>query len=134
MGRGIPKCNGELLYAPQFVDPHSYLATIDRIEDLAPELLILAHEKPLSGEAVGAFLEQSRQAVHVIERLTLEAIEDRALTLLEICSYVHQRYGGLPDGGAADVAPSVAGILADQERASNVVCDQSTPPRRFRAR
>ena len=112
MGRGIPKCDGELLYGPQFLDPRIYLATIDRIENLAPDLLLLAHEEPLSGEAVGAFLEASRAAVHLIEQLTLDAVGDRAVTLMEVCSYVHERYGGLPEGGAADIAPSVAGILA----------------------
>jgi glyoxylase-like metal-dependent hydrolase (beta-lactamase superfamily II) len=134
MGRGIPKCDGELLYGPQFLDPGTYLATIDRIESLAPELLLLAHEQPLSGEAVGAFLEASRAAVHLIEQLTLDAVADRAATLMEACSYVHERYGGLPEGGAADIAPSVAGILVRQERAGNVVYDQSGSPRRFRAR
>jgi glyoxylase-like metal-dependent hydrolase (beta-lactamase superfamily II) len=133
MGRGIPKCDGELLYAPQFLDPRSYLATIQRIENLAPDLLILAHEEPLSGEAVGAFLEASRTAVQVIERLALEALGDRAVTLLEICSYVRQRYGGLPEGGAPDLAPSIAGVLAEQATAGNVRCDGLATPRRFRA-
>ena len=132
MGRGIPKCDGELLYGPQFLDPRSYLATIDRIENLAPDLLLLAHEEPLSGEAVGAFLEASRAAVRLIEQLTLDAVGDRDATLMEVCSYVHERYGGLPEGGATDIAPSVAGILADQERAGNVVCDARELPRRFR--
>ena len=133
MGRGIPKCDGRLLYAPQFVDPRCYLATIRRIEDFAPDLLILAHEEPLPGGAVGAFLKASRTAVQVIEQLTLEALGDRAVTLLDICSYVHERYGGLPEGGASDLAPSVAGILAEQARLGNVRCDDRAAPRRFHA-
>ncbi len=134
MGRGIPKCDGELLYGPQFVDPSVYLGTIDRIENLAPDLLLLAHEQPLFGDAVGAFLEASRESVRRMEQLTLDAVGNGAVTLLEVCAYVHERYGGLPDGGAADLAPSVAGILAAQEAAGDVVCDTTARPRRFRAR
>jgi glyoxylase-like metal-dependent hydrolase (beta-lactamase superfamily II) len=132
MGAGIRKRDGSLLYAPQFLSPATYRRTIDRIAELDVDLLLCSHEPPLRGEAVADFLTASRGAVDRIEALTRDALTQGAETLAELCVVVHGAYGGLPGGGAPDLALSVAGVLAELANAGEVGVDEATFPRTFR--
>jgi glyoxylase-like metal-dependent hydrolase (beta-lactamase superfamily II) len=111
MGTGIRKLDGDLLYAPQFFSPSVYRATLARIAELRPRMLLCTHEPVLEGDAVEAFLEASRTGVDELEAYVDAALCDGARTLPEICGAVHRRHAGLPDGQPGDLVMSVAGIL-----------------------
>lgn len=132
MATGIRKRDGSLLYPPQFVSPAQYRSTIDRFGRLDIELLLCAHEPPIRGSAVADFLDESRRAVDRIEALSLDALAQGADTLAGACEAVHAAYGGLPDGGAYDLASSVAGVLMELVGAGAVSVAESARPRKFR--
>jgi glyoxylase-like metal-dependent hydrolase (beta-lactamase superfamily II) len=132
MGGGIRNRDGSLLYAPQFLSPATYRRTIDRLEELDVDLLLCAHEPPMRGDAAHEFLAASRSAVDRLEALTREALAQGAATLGEICAAVHVAYGGLPEGGATDLALSVAGILAELAGQGTVAIVDGGRPRSFR--
>jgi len=112
MGTGIRRLDGELLYAPQFFSPSVYRATIERIAELRPAIMLCTHEPVLEGAAIDAFLEQSREAVDALEAHVEASLRDGARTLPELCAAVHRRYAGLRDCVPGDLVMSVAGILA----------------------
>jgi glyoxylase-like metal-dependent hydrolase (beta-lactamase superfamily II) len=132
MGSGIRNRDGSLLYAPQFLSPATYRRTIDRLDELDAELLLCSHEPPIRGDAVHAFLAGSRSAVDRLEALTRDALARGAGTLAESCAAVHAAYGGLPHGGHADLALSVAGILAEFADEGTVAIEDAGRPRSFR--
>jgi glyoxylase-like metal-dependent hydrolase (beta-lactamase superfamily II) len=112
MGHGIRKLDGDLLYAPQFLSPSIYRATLERIAELQPAMLLCTHEPVLEGPAIEAFLEASREAVDALEAHVDAALRAGARTLPEVCAAVHRGHAGLPDGRPGDLVMSVAGILA----------------------
>jgi glyoxylase-like metal-dependent hydrolase (beta-lactamase superfamily II) len=111
MGSGIPKVDGELLYAPQFLSPAVYRATLQRIAELRPAIMLCAHEPVLEGAAIDAFLQASRDAVDALEAHVEAALASGARALPKICAAVHRSHAGLPEGGAGDLVLTVAGIL-----------------------
>jgi glyoxylase-like metal-dependent hydrolase (beta-lactamase superfamily II) len=131
MGRGIRKRDGSLLYAPQFFSPIAYRRTIERIKALGVELLLCAHEPPLAGRDADGFLGESLDGLDRLTRRVDDALRAGETTLATICASVHEAYGGLPSNGSADLAVSVAGILADGSITGSVAIDDSVSPRQF---
>jgi glyoxylase-like metal-dependent hydrolase (beta-lactamase superfamily II) len=132
MGSGIRKRDGSLLYAPQFLSPSTYRRTIERFGVLDVDLLLCAHEPPMRGAAVEDFLAESRRAADRLEALTRDALAGGADTLTSACAAVHGGYGGLPEGGAPDLAMTVAGILTELASAGEVSVVDDACPRKFR--
>jgi glyoxylase-like metal-dependent hydrolase (beta-lactamase superfamily II) len=125
MGRGIPFIEGGLMYPPMYAPPAVYLETIARLEALGPNLILSGHEPPLEGDDAGRFLAESRAAAHRLSALVREALVG-SRTLAELCAAVNESYGDLPVDGAANMAMTVDGALAELE-----VAVDPGPPRRF---
>ena len=131
MGRGIRNRDGSLLYAPQFLSPAAYRATIKRIQVLGVDLLLCAHEPPRNGREVDDFLSESLAALDDLTQLVTDALAAGATTLAAICASAHEGYGDLPPDRSADLASSVAGILVERATAGSVAIDDSVSPRQF---
>jgi hypothetical protein len=112
------------MYAP----PAAYLETIARLEALRPRLVLSGHEPPLEGDDAAHFLAESREAADRLTALVREAL-DGPRTLAELCDAVNERYGDLPADGAANLAMTVDGTLAELG-----VAIEPGPPRRFATR
>jgi glyoxylase-like metal-dependent hydrolase (beta-lactamase superfamily II) len=125
MGRGIPFVDGGLMYPPMYAPPRAYLDTIARLEALQPSLILSGHDPPLEGDEAARFLAESRDAAHRLTALVRDAL-DATRTLAELCVTVNERYGDLPRDGAANMAMTVDGTLAELE-----VAVEPGPPRRF---
>jgi glyoxylase-like metal-dependent hydrolase (beta-lactamase superfamily II) len=125
MGRGIPFVEGGLMYPPMYAPPAAYLETIARLEALRPSLLLSGHEPPLEGDDATRFLAESREAVQRLSTLVREALVGPR-TLAELCEAVNESYGDLPVDGAANMAMTVDGTLAELDAAV-----EPGPPRRF---
>ena len=128
MGRGIPFVDGGLMYPPMYAPPRAYLETVARLEALRPSLILSGHEPPLEGADAVRFLAESRDAVNRLTALVREALVGTR-TLAELCDAVTAGYGDLPVDGAANVAMTVDGTLAELD----VEVDPG-PPRRFTMR
>ncbi|MBS1886506.1 MAG: MBL fold metallo-hydrolase [Actinobacteria bacterium] len=131
MGFGIPDLDGGLKFAPQFFSPTAYRATVARVEALAPETLLCAHEPTMTGAAVPAFLADSRDAAAELERLTWAALGTVGAPLGSICEAVQSGYPRPLSCGPADLAMTVAGILEEGIAAGDVDASEERP-RRFR--
>jgi glyoxylase-like metal-dependent hydrolase (beta-lactamase superfamily II) len=117
MGVGVPLVSGGLMYAPMYTPPSAYRATLRQLGADAPSLLLAAHEAPLAGHEVGAFLEESAKAADRLERLVREALPG---TLAVICERVGAAWGGLPANAAESLAMSVDGVLSELAAAGEV--------------
>jgi glyoxylase-like metal-dependent hydrolase (beta-lactamase superfamily II) len=132
MGRGIPFFDGRLMYPPMYAPPAVYLETIDRLEVLRPSLILSGHEPPLEGEAAMGFLAESRTAAKRLSALVRETLADgRPRTLIEVCTAVADRYGGLPPDGPTSLAMTVDGTLGELVERREAELEPGAP-RRFR--
>ena len=128
MGRGIPFVDGGLMYPPMYAPPRAYRDTIERLEALRPRLILSGHEPPLEGGEAARLLAESRNAANRLTALVRDALVGTR-TLAELCEAVNERYGDLPLDGAANMAMTVDGTLAELG-----VAVEPGPPRRFRIR
>jgi glyoxylase-like metal-dependent hydrolase (beta-lactamase superfamily II) len=132
MGRGIPFIDGSLMYPPMYAPPAAYLETIARLEVLRPSLILSGHEPPLEGAAATRFLAASREAANRVSALVREGLAGRpARTLADLCSFVADRYEGLPPDGATNLAMTVDGTLQELIGRGEAAVEAG-PPRRFR--
>jgi glyoxylase-like metal-dependent hydrolase (beta-lactamase superfamily II) len=129
MGRGIPFVDRGLMYPPMYAPPTVYLETVARLEALRPSLILSGHEPPLEGDGAARFLAESRDAVRRLSALVREALVG-SRTLAELCDEVNERYGDLPVDGAANMAMTVDGTLAELAERGEVAVEAG-PPRRF---
>jgi glyoxylase-like metal-dependent hydrolase (beta-lactamase superfamily II) len=133
MGRGIPLCDGGLLYPPMYSPPAAYRSTVERLEGLGPSLVLSGHEPPLEEGEVRRFLAESGQAAARLELLVRDALGDGSQRQLgDICELVADGYGDLPTGSAETLAITVDGILEELVRSREAAVEPG-PPRRFRA-
>jgi glyoxylase-like metal-dependent hydrolase (beta-lactamase superfamily II) len=131
MGYGIRNLDGSLLYPPQFLSRSTYEATLDRIAGLNVDILLCAHEAPMYGADVAAFIRDSRDAIGVLEANVMAALNSGAETLADLCQAIHENYPGLPPNRAADLAPSTAAILQDLQANGTVQINTADGLRRF---
>jgi glyoxylase-like metal-dependent hydrolase (beta-lactamase superfamily II) len=108
MGDGVPLRDGSLLYPPMYAPPSAYRATIARLEELAPALLVTGHFPLLAGPEVAAFLATSRAACDRMERIVRDA---PTRELDPLCAWAHEAWGSLPAGARDAIAMTVAGHL-----------------------
>lgn len=130
MGRGIRNRDGSLRYAPQFMSPSAYRRTIERIQKLGVDLLLCAHEPPRAGGEVDVYLDESLAGLDELVSGVDKALDGGETTLAAICTSVHDGYDEL-QSDSAELALSVAGILAERAACGSVTIDDSVFPRRF---
>jgi glyoxylase-like metal-dependent hydrolase (beta-lactamase superfamily II) len=132
MGRGIPYVDGSLMYPPMFSPPHTYRATIERLEALRPRLVLSGHEPPLHDDAALQYLAASRAAADELCSLVAETLDESdSASLTELCSGVAARYSGLPSEAASSLAMTVDGALGELVRSGRATLEAG-PPRLWR--
>lgn len=131
MGYGIRNCDGSLLYPPQFFSRAFYEATLDRVEAMDVDILLCAHEAPMTGTAVANFIEDSREAVRLLEANVRQALTGGAESLANVCQAVGGTYPGLSPDRWMDLAPSVSALLLDLQATGNVTVDSAGEIRHF---
>jgi hypothetical protein len=96
-----------------YTPPAAYRQTLALLHELAPTLLLTAHEPPLEGDAVGAFLDDSARAAERLEELVRQALAAGPVTLAGLCERVAGDWDGLPASAAESLAMSLDGILGE---------------------
>ena len=129
MGAGIPKVDGDLLIPPMYAPPAAYRDTISRVRAFGATTLVTGHDPVIEDGDVDGFLDASERAVGRLASLVEDALSTSPRTLLEICTRVHEAYGGLPPERAPDLALTVHGHLGELVDGGTAVRDQERPTR-----
>lgn len=112
LGRAVPLANGDHAFPPTYRHVDDYYATIARVRAAAPEVLLTAHYGDYSGDAVGAFLDESEKFADSVEQATMDAIDAGQQTLAEIVDWVNPRIATWPvEGTRTAMAFPVAGHI-----------------------
>jgi len=131
MGYGIRNRDGSLLYPPQFFSRGLYETTLDRVEAMDVDILLCAHETPMSGAAVATFINDSREAVRILDDNVARALRAGQETLEDLCQSVSTTYPGLSPDQWMDLAPSVSAILLDMQASGLVAVNNASGIRHF---
>src|SRR5207249_3064785 len=87
-----PAADGSPALPPTYEEVDDYLATIDMVEALAPEVVHSGHWPERRGAAIAEFLADSRAFVERMDAALAERLETAA-TLAELCAHADARLG-----------------------------------------
>lgn len=117
LGSFVPLADGSPSFPPTYRHVDDYLATISRVKNAAPHLLLTAHYGDYSGDEVQEFLHESAEFVHQMDQAVTSALSSDPHTLRDIVSKVNPEVATWPlEGTETALAFPVAGHL---ERARN---------------
>lgn len=110
LGHAVPLADGSDSFPPTYRHVNAYLATIERVRQLAPQLLLTAHYGDFVGEQVMEFLDRSEEFVHRLGALVEATITDKPKTLLGLVSEINPQIATWPqEGSLTALAFPVAG-------------------------
>ncbi|MFP5204957.1 MAG: MBL fold metallo-hydrolase [Acidobacteriota bacterium] len=112
-GAYYPDVEGHSVLCPTYLEPASYLQTIDALESLPIACLATCHWPLKRGSEVRAFLAESRAFVHRAEKLVLAhlARNPAGLTLREIVAKCGPELGSWPRASDSELVYALAGHL-----------------------
>ena len=96
LGSFVPTPDGRAAFPPTYRDVDAYLATIERVERLAPDVLLAGHEPVKRGEAVLHFLVASRDFATRLEAAVRDAVARTRWTLSDLALDLGPRFGDWP--------------------------------------
>ena len=121
LGHAVPLADGSDSFPPTYRHVTSYLATIDRVRQLAPEILLTAHYGDFVGDEVMGFLDRSEEFVHRLGALVEGAITDQPKTLLDLVTEINPQIATWPqEGSLTALAFPVAGHVEALHRAGQI--------------
>lgn len=134
LGSAVPSAAGDPLFPPTYRHVPEYLATIEQVRRLRPDLLLTAHYGSYEGRAVTEFLDESAEFCHDLGRRVYAAVEEagQPLTLVELLEGLLPQVGTWPREGRLNaLAYPVAGHLEHDAAAGRIRLDASGPMARF---
>ena len=96
LGSFVPTADGRAAFPPTYRDVDDYLATIERFERLAPDVLLASHEPVKRGDEVQAFLRASRSFVERLDAAVRDALAGARWTLADLALELGPRFGDWP--------------------------------------
>jgi glyoxylase-like metal-dependent hydrolase (beta-lactamase superfamily II) len=120
MGRALPYVDGKPALAATYTHPTQYAKTNERLREREPELLLTAHFPELRGDAIQAFLDDSRSLVEDIEAVLVESVQTEPCSLSELVDAVDARLGPLPAETKSTWAVPIAGHMDELAAAGRV--------------
>ena len=129
LGETLHFADGRPAFPPTYRNPTPYLESIAMVETLQPEWLLAAHEPPMRGTSVGAFLERSRSFTRDLERLARLELEssDAALTTSELITILAPKVGSWDEGAWMFLANELIGHLEELAQDGVVEAGTSRP-------
>lgn len=122
LGAAVPLSDGSPAFPPtyRYLDP--YLATIDGLAELAPDLLLTSHYPIYRGSQVGEFLDQSRHFTERVEAALTTTLAGSAdpIGLLEVASLISADLGDWPAAATPALLFPLHGHLERQLAAGKV--------------
>jgi glyoxylase-like metal-dependent hydrolase (beta-lactamase superfamily II) len=92
-GRFSPSTSDTPALPPTYEVVDDYLATIERVREIAPQALYSGHFAPLRGPAIGRFLDESERFVDELDGLLLAVVAEQPATLGELCERATEEFG-----------------------------------------
>jgi glyoxylase-like metal-dependent hydrolase (beta-lactamase superfamily II) len=121
LGHAVPLADGSDSFPPTYRHVEAYLATIERVRQLGPEVLLTAHYGDFVGDDVGAFLDRSEEFVHRLGALVSAAITDQPKTLLDLVTEINPQIATWPqEGSLTALAFPVAGHIEALHHAGDI--------------
>ena len=113
LGSAVPLANGAPAFPPTYRYIDEYLATIDAIRRLAPDLLLTSHYPIYVGSKVSTFLDESTDFTQRVEAAMRGAFRgsDVPLGMVELANAVSADLGDWPPAAAALLLFPMAGHL-----------------------
>jgi hypothetical protein len=117
LGAAVPLADGSPAFPPTYRYVADYLATIDRIGQLAPERIITAHYGTFTGAQAADFLRTSREFVERLEdRVLADLRRHGPSSLAAVLTRINPIAGEWPaEGTEGALAFPVVGHLEDLE-------------------
>jgi glyoxylase-like metal-dependent hydrolase (beta-lactamase superfamily II) len=133
-GSLYPDVEGHPVLCPTYLEPASYLKTIDYLESLPIACLASCHWPLKKGLAVRQFLVESRDFAHRAEELLLAQLaRNRAgLTLCELIAECGPALGSWPRASDGELVYALAGHLEHLIKQSRITQAPRTRPAVFR--
>jgi glyoxylase-like metal-dependent hydrolase (beta-lactamase superfamily II) len=95
--RGVSSNDGKLLIPPRIYDLDGYRATIRRLRELEPELLLTAHFPVMHAGEARAFLDRSLAFADELEQAVRAELEAGTTDLWELTKRMDERFGPYPE-------------------------------------
>jgi glyoxylase-like metal-dependent hydrolase (beta-lactamase superfamily II) len=112
LGNAVPLTDGTPSFPPTYRHVESYLSTIARVRELAPDTLLTAHYGDFKGDEVSVFLDESEAFVHKLEAFVRDAITEKPKTLEDLVREINPLVATWPtEGTYTALAFPVAGHL-----------------------
>jgi glyoxylase-like metal-dependent hydrolase (beta-lactamase superfamily II) len=112
LGSAVPLADGSPSFPPTYRHVDTYIATIARVRELEPDLLLTAHYGDFTGDELVTFLDQSEAFVHRLEGIVRETVTSQPKTLEEIVTHINPVIASWPLAGTYNaLAFPVAGHL-----------------------
>lgn len=112
LGSAVPLADGSASFPPTYRHVDDYLATIARVRDAAPQMLLTAHYGDYVGDEVIAFMDESAAFVARMDEAVLAAVDAEPRSLAQIVDIVNPTVASWPiEGTRTALAFPVAGHL-----------------------
>jgi glyoxylase-like metal-dependent hydrolase (beta-lactamase superfamily II) len=109
--------NGEAAFPPTYRYVETYLATVQRLQGMAPERLLTSHYPPYDGAAVAGFLDGSRAYLDRVEDALRAELERAApVTLAQLTVSLGPVLGDWPASASQYLCYPLLGHLENLER------------------
>lgn len=133
-GALYPDLEGNPVLCPTYLEPASYLETIDYIESLPIARLATCHWPLMTGSAIQKFLAESREFVHRAEQAVLAQLAKNTagLTLRELIACCGPDLGSWPRATDGELVYALAGHVELLLRQNRIARASATQPAIFR--
>ncbi len=132
-GRGFPGASGDMAFPVTYYDVDVYLSTLCLLENLPIKTLCTGHFPPRHGEAIRAFIAESRQTVFTFDQAILSSLERQhaGLNMKELIDVVGNAFGDWPKDTWIYLMFALKGHLDRLERQGRVRFLQNLPSFRW---
>jgi glyoxylase-like metal-dependent hydrolase (beta-lactamase superfamily II) len=133
-GAFYPDSEGHPVLCPTYLEPASYLQTIDYFESLPIACLATAHWPLKRGSGVHEFLSESRAFVHRAEKLVVDQLvrSPAGLTLREMIERCGPELGSWPRSSDSELVYALEGHLEILLAQGRILQEAETKPAVFR--
>jgi glyoxylase-like metal-dependent hydrolase (beta-lactamase superfamily II) len=100
LGAAVPFADGRPAFPPTYRYVDEYLATIERLRERDPRLILTAHYGAFEGAAAREFLDASERFVYDLDAVVLRELSGEPLTMGQLVERVNGLIGDWPKKGA----------------------------------
>lgn len=112
LGHAVPLADGTDSFPPTYRHIDTYLATIARVREMAPQVLLTAHYGDFVGDDITSFLDRSEEFVHRLGALVKNTVTTQPKTLADLVAEINPQIATWPqEGSLTALAFPVAGHL-----------------------